>query len=287
MEIQKTTIHICLLLFRLITRLEEKGEACLSSNNPLKHFIILPFLVAILITLSGDGYSQNREFGVFLGGSYYNGEINPSKHVVGVARPAFGILYDAHINSRYYFRTIVSYGKISADDHLTDIGLNNFRDVQLEARVIDLSGQIHFNFLPYGNTINVKSYTPYIFIGLAIYNVNPSVSSMNSDSATATPKESYSKSLTKIAVPFGVGFKKMFGVLTLGLEWNFRKTFTDKFDAIDDQYNIGNLNGEPLQYNQPSGFQKGILNTPDWYSFIGITLTFRPLPKKNACPGMN
>ena len=252
-----------------------------------KHLPLVLILFAFLVAIPLSSYSQDREFGVFLGGSYYNGELNPGKHVIEVVRPAVGILYDAHINDRYYFRTIFTYGKISANDQLTDIGLNNFRDLKMDARVLDLSGQIHFNFLPYGNTINVKSYTPYIFIGLSIYNVNPSVSSMNSDSATATPKEAYSTSLTRVAVPFGFGFKKMFGVLTLGLEWNFRKTFTDKFDGIDDQYSFGNLNGEPVQFNQPQGFQKSIFNTPDWYSFIGITLTFRPLPKKNACPGMN
>ncbi|HAW51311.1 MAG TPA: hypothetical protein DCX54_03120 [Flavobacteriales bacterium] len=253
----------------------------------MKKNYTLPFLILLFITLSVSSYAQDREFGFFVGGSYYNGELNPSKHVVKVARPAFGVLYDVHINSRYYFRTIASYGKISANDQLTEIGLNNFRDLQLEARVLDLSGQIHFNFLPFGNSINVKTYTPYIFVGLSVYNVNPQISSMNSDSAAAAPKESYSRSLTRVAVPFGVGFKKIFGTLTLGLEWNFRKTFTDKFDGLDDQYSTGNLNGEPVQYNHPSGFQKSMLNTPDWYSFIGFTVTFRPLPKKNSCPGLN
>ncbi|MEQ8323426.1 MAG: DUF6089 family protein [Vicingaceae bacterium] len=245
--------------------------------------IILAFIASSLATAVG----QRNEFGLFLGMSYYNGELNPGKHIVEVSKPALGVFYDAHINSRYYFRTIASYGQIAANDGLTDVGLNNFRNLQFEARVIDLSGQIHFNFLPYGIDVNSKPYTPYIFVGLALFNVNPSVSSMNTDSATARPTENYSRNLTSVAIPFGAGFKAIFGTFTVGLEWNFRKTFSDDFDGVDNQYKTGNVIDDPVVYPQPQGFQKGLFYTKDWYSFIGLTVSFRPLPKKNACPGMN
>ena len=242
--------------------------------------------LALFLGTISTSSAQRNEFGVFLGGSYYNGELNPSKHVV-VAQPAAGIFFDSHINSRYTWRTAAMYGMLKADDHLTDIGLNTFRDLQMTARVVELSGQLHFNFLPFGNGINVKHYTPYIFIGLSLYNVNPTVSSMNSDTITATPKESYTRSQTSVAIPFGAGFKASYKVWTIGIQWSFRKTFTDSFDGIDNQYATGNVNSEPVQFTHPKGFQKGILYTNDWYSFIGITLSYRPMPKKNACPGMN
>ncbi len=252
-----------------------------------KAYFHIVLILSVLTSVSFESSAQNQEFGVFLGGSYYNGELNPGRQLIGVAEPAAGIFYDGHINKRYYMRFIGSYGKVTGNDRLTDIGLNNFRDLQFESRLLDFSAQIHFNFFPYGIGINAKPYTPYIFAGLAVYNVNPQVSSMSSDTATAFPKESYSTSLTSVAFPFGAGFKAIFSTLTIGLEWNFRKTFTDDFDGIENQYTVGNRNGEPVQLKQPAGFQKGILNTYDWYSFIGITLSYRPLPKKNACPGMN
>ena len=235
--------------------------------------------------LSSVLYSQKSGFGLFLGGSYYNGEFNPSRHVV-VSNPALGIFYDSHLNSRYTFRTIASYGKLTGSDADFDIGLNNFRNMSFEARVLDLSGQIHFNFIPFGNTLNVKPYTPYIFVGLAIFNVNPEVTALSSDTVnTAYPKEESSENFTSIAMPFGVGFKAIFGTITLGIEWNFRKTWTDKVDGLENQYLSGNTYEDPIQYNQPQGFQKGIYNTNDWYSFIGLTISYRPRPQKNACPG--
>jgi hypothetical protein len=229
--------------------------------------------------------SQDGEFGLFVGASYYNGEFNPSKQIIPVAKPAAGIFYDAHLNSRYTFRTIGTYGKLAADDNLTDIGMNNFRDMSFEATVLDLSGQIMFNFLPFGNTFNVKHYTPYIFVGLSIFNVNPKVSALSSDTViTAYPKESSSDNVTSVAMPFGLGFKAIMGNFTFGLEWNFRKTWTDRIDGLENQYLTGNTYDDPIQYNQPQGYQRGIFNTNDWYSFIGLTVSFRPSPAKNACP---
>ncbi len=246
----------------------------------------ISFLFALSVPLSSHG--QSGEFGIFLGGSYYNGEINPSKHVV-VAKPAAGIFYDWHFNPRYSWRTIATYGQLEADDNMFDIGMNNFRDLGLTADIADLSGQLHFNFLEFGNTINEKSYTPYIFVGLSLFYVSSELYDLGGDSATtARPKSVGSNTMFNVAMPFGTGFKAIFGNFTVGLEWNFRKTFTDNVDGLENQYEVGNTFDDlTRQYNQPQGYQQGIFNTNDWYSFIGFTLSWRPASAKNACPAMD
>jgi len=254
------------------------------SSKFTKHVITVTCLLSIAVNTN----AQNSEFGLFLGGSYYMGELNPRKHFAEVTSPAIGIYHDAHINSRYSWRTIATFGKLKANDNLTEIGLNNYRNLQFETNIYELSGQIHFNFLPYGSSITKKPFTPYIFVGLAIFHVNPHVSSIGSDTlSTALPKEDYTRTLTSVSMPFGLGFKAIFGTISLGIEWSFRKTFTDDVDGVDNQYSIGNINDEPEQYPQPKGFQKGTFNTFDWYSYAGITISFRPGPKKNSCPAMN
>lgn len=254
----------------------------------MRLFVKVITAVVAILSVSNSLFGQSGEFGLFLGGSYYNGEFNPSKHIVSVIKPAGGIFYDAHINARYTFRTIATVGELFGSDDMFDTGLNNFRDLEFKARVIDLSGMIMFNFINFGNSFTEKPYTPYIFAGLSIFNVNPEITSLNSDSAsTAFPKQTGSSNLTSIAFPFGAGFKAIFGNLTLGLEWSFRKTFTDKVDGLENQYDTGNVNGDPIQYNQPQGFQQGMFNTNDWYSFIGFTLSYRPSKEKNACPSMD
>lgn len=245
------------------------------------------FCALLTISLVSTAQPKNWDLGIFLGGSYYNGEFNPSKHVV-VSQPAVGIFFDQHLNSRYSLRYIATYGKLKADDNLFDYGLNNFRDMAFETNVIDVSGQLHFNFLPFGNTLNVKPYTPYIFIGLSIYNVNPELTSLGGDSVSvAYPKVDSEGSFTSVAVPFGLGFKAISGNFTFGLEWNFRKTWSDRIDGNPNQYAIGNTYDDPIQFNQPQGFQNGYFNTDDWYSFIGFTISYRPSAQKNACPAMD
>ena len=244
--------------------------------------------MACFIGMAINLNAQNSEFGLLLGASYYMGELNPRKHFAEVSSPAIGIYHDAQINSRYTWRTIGTFGKLKAHDNLTDIGLNNYRDLQFETNIYELSGQIHFNFLPYGVSISEHPFTPYIFIGLSLFHVDPHVSSLNADTvSTALPKEDYTRSLTSVSVPFGFGFKAIFGKISLGLEWSFRKTFTDAVDGIDNQYLTGNVNDEPEQHPQPKGFQKGIFNTFDWYSYGGITISFRPDFNKNSCPAIN
>ena len=249
-------------------------------------------IVACFFSATHFGFSQNSEFGIFLGGSYYNGELNPRNHFVGVTKPAFGIFHDAHINSRYSWRTMASFAQLYAHDNLTNIGLNNFRDLQFETNLYELSGQIHFNFFPYGFSINELPYTPYLFLGVSVFHAAPHVSSLSMDStSTALPKEDYNTTLTSVSIPMGFGFKAILGTFTLGVEWSIRKTFTDKLDGIDNQYQVGNTNDpssnpspEPDPYPQPKGFQKGSFNANDWYSYAGFTVSFRPKPKKNACP---
>lgn len=244
--------------------------------------------MAFMIGMTVNSNAQNSELGLYLGGSYYMGELNPRKHFAEVTSPAIGIYHDIHINKRYSWRTIGTFGKLKAHDNLTEVGLNNYRDLQFETNIYEISGQIHFNFLPYGPAMSETPFTPYIFVGLAIFHVDPHVSSLNTDTlSTALPKEDYTRSVTSVSLPFGLGFKAMFGSFSLGLEWSFRKTFIDDLDGIDNQYLIGNTNDEPEQYPQPKGFQKGSFNTFDWYSYAGITISFHLGSKKNSCPAAN
>lgn len=125
-------------------------------------------------------------------------------------------------------------------------------------------------------------------------------------------------SLTSVAVPFGLGMKLSLGDnFSLSFEWGLRKTFTDYLDDISTTYAdpyilaaesggitmvLANRNFElsgmdygsaPLYPNYPkeqaaafwTDKQRGNPKNKDWYSFSGITLTFkiRP-PKAKTCP---
>lgn len=125
-------------------------------------------------------------------------------------------------------------------------------------------------------------------------------------------------SLTSVAMPFGLGFKfSLSDNIAMAFEWGLRMTFTDYLDDISttfaDPYILGAENGgiamvlgnrsfelSNPNYGPAPGYtdypkelaaaswkdkQRGNSDNNDWYSFAGITLTFkiRP-PKSKVCP---
>jgi hypothetical protein len=245
-------------------------------------------LYLLLVAACFSASAQKREYGVFLGTSYYVGELNPSRHFSGVAQPAGGLIFRHNINTRYAWKFSGMYGKLQADDHLTTIGLNAYRNLSFKASVIEFSSQIEFNFMQYGTRMSDDRYSPYIFCGLSLFRTTPEVKSLEVTEATAVEESYTGQRLTSVAFPFGLGMKFMLpNGINIGLEWSMRKTFTDELDAIDNQYQVGNVHNRPVEHRQLIGFQKGNGSNNDWYSFAGIILSYRPGPKKNACPGLD
>ena len=73
---------------------------------------------------------------------------------------------------------------------------------------------------------------------------------------------------TYLSLPFGVGVKVNFpSRISAGAEWSFRKSFNDRIDGVEN----------------PSGLHSLIHNN-DWYSFLGIFITFKFFNFAAECP---
>jgi hypothetical protein len=118
--------------------------------------------------------------------------------------------------------------------------------------------------------------------------------------------------LTQVSLPFGMGIKWNFTqTLSLSLEWGMRKTFTDYIDDVSTTYVdpellksenteiamfLANRTFEDVAdaYNNQypvaeakdmEGQQRGNSENDDWYSFLGITLSFNIKgPRSESCP---
>jgi len=210
--------------------------------------------------------AQNYELGVFLGTAYYNGELNPSTQVINKIRPDLGIFIRRNWNTRYALRIGANYGKISAEDKNNSTELSKFRKLSFSTDIIDVYGALEFNFLPYQiNNYTTSNFTPYVFIGAAVFRANPSVMYDGNNTAISTG------SIIAPAVPFGAGLKfKFVQNFGLSIEWTFRKTFTDDLDGLPATY-----------FN---GYQLSNSHSKDWYSFLGITLNYKFLTSSDRCP---
>jgi len=263
--------------------------------------MIKRFLFITLMLFSGVIYGQYLEFGPYVGGAYYLGDLNPGKHF-SMMSPAYGGIMRCNFTTRWVGRINFMYGTVSGDDLKTKAIEN--RELNFESKIFEISLQAEVNFLPYFTGSSRQFFSPYIFGGIGAFTMNPT-GIVNGEKLTlrelgtegqlsgAHPdKEPYS--LTQICIPFGLGFRVSFWKnFCFGVEWGIRKTFTDYLDDCSTVYyldhettdfaNMSNLASDPTMNHQPS-MQRGTSENNDWYSFVGFTLTYKVnLFKKSDC----
>ena len=220
----------------------------------------------MLFLFSNKFKAQHAEIGVLFGTSYYVGELNPSNPFINKINPAIGVLYRKNLNKRYALRYGLNYGLLAADDNYNKTEWNKIRNLSFSTSILEVSGLLEFNFLPYQiNNYNTSPFTPFVFIGAAVFRVAPEV---KNNSINTTSK---SKSIIAPSIPFGVGVKFDFiRNIGLNIEWGVRKTFTDEIDGLPN--------------TSANGYQISNSNNKDLYSFAGITLNYKILTKTDRCP---
>lgn len=258
-------------------------------------------LIISLTTLFSFGlYSQNDEVGVFLGGSYYTGDLNPHQHFNQNTNPAIGLTYRRTTRGkRYAFRLHGMYGKIEAYDYQNKNGFYQNRNLNFVSEIYEAAAILEVNFFKYelGNT-DRHFFSPFLFGGLAYFYHNPKAS-LNGDlfelqplgtegQNTSSNPDDYYK-LYQFSVPFGIGIKMNVSKrLGLAFEYGVRKTFTDYLDDVSKKYvnpsvltsQAGSLTQRlsDRSINQIGdrniGVNRGITQANDWYYFAGVTLTF-------------
>ena len=262
--------------------------------------IILLFVFSLSSTYAQ--YKPNQEFGFLGGAGYYTGDLNPT-HFNNL-RVAGGITYRKNFDRRFSFKSSALYTNVYSDDANSSDPIKVNRNLHFKSDIIELSGQIEFNFLPYETGNSLYSWSPFIFTGVSIFNYNPkaeasdgqwyALQELGTEGQGTTSFQNRSKySLTQLSVPFGGGVK--IGVsdnFNIILEYGLRKTFTDYIDDVSTTYagipseftNIAiELADRSIDGPQASGIARGDETTKDWYSFSGITLSFKLQGKTKGC----
>ncbi|MCX6271757.1 MAG: DUF6089 family protein [Bacteroidetes bacterium] len=263
-------------------------------------------LSLLLIFISISSFAQRSEAGIFAGGSYYLGDLNPNKHFANMS-PAFGAVYRYNFSTRWALKMNAIYGWLVGDD-ASAAGWDKQRNLSFRSHIMDLSSQLELNFFPYYTGSEKYVFSPYIFTGICIYNFNPKTKyegqwvelqplGTEGQGTTEHPSRN-SYALTQLGIPFGVGLKISLSKLAcLGFEWSFRKTFTDYLDDVSTTYpdplvlaaEKGNLSAAlsnrsvdvPGKPPVIAGMQRGNSATKDWYSFIGVTFTIKIIGLKD------
>ena len=263
-------------------------------------------LLVLLLTFALTGRSQ-LEVGIFGGGSYYMGDLNPNIPFLQTSA-AYGLLARYNISSRWAAKLNLYQGSLNGDDDRS--GFLPERNLSFKNDITELGLNFEFHFLPYFNG-SMKSYvTPYIFSGVALLYHNPQLDNkdlkdygtegqnntayLEAYSGEDVTRDNYSNFV--LSIPFGIGVKYSFSQrIAASLEWGMRKTFFDYLDDVSTTYYLpanldpSNPEYENQEYSDPNRnhdpwMQRGNSSTTDWYSFAGITLTYYiDLRNKNRC----
>lgn len=208
----------------------------------------LLLLSSILFLSNYIGKSQEkRDLGIQAGGSYYIGDYNLGTPFYQTT-PAVGAIFKYNLNKYYSFRISANYGGLkgaySSLNHYLPGITGSFTK-----QMIETEGMCEINFRSF-NTKHLKNdnFSPYVTLGIGGAYVGGEI----------IPN-----------FPFGVGVKYCpHSRITIGWEWRFYKTFNDNIDNYKNVYEGS----------------KAVFHNNDWFSFVGLFITFRLYNKNNTCP---
>jgi len=217
----------------------------------MKRFF-LTFLCVFTLSLMN---AQINEIGVFLGGANYMGDVGATNYI----KPnefAFGAIYKWNLSPRYSWRISYTHATLTADDSKSDQPARQQRNLDFKNSIDELSTGIEFNFFDFNlNDLNSKI-TPYVFTGLSYFRYDGLYKSVNNELVKDQKRGS-------VALPMALGVKSRIATnWILGIEVGVRYTFVDDIDGSNSQ----NKNYQTSKF--------GDINSNDWYTFSGATLTY-------------
>ncbi len=268
------------------------------------NFKITVLLIATLVfgfTAKAQQFKPNTEIGLLLGASYYLGDLNTAHFNQPLA--GAGLIIRKNIDQRFVYKAEIMYLNLKSDERESEDTIAYNRGLHFRSPVYELSGQLEFNFLPYQPGNPLYTWTPFIYTGVSLFNFNPQAEDSTGQwvdlqelgtegQGTTTFPDRDKYSLIQFAIAMGGGVKiavnESFNII---LEYGARKTFTDYLDDVSTTYpgaGVSGMSPEVQAMSDPTGThlkgdQRGDPDKKDWYSFAGITLSFKLNNNTKGC----
>jgi hypothetical protein len=253
-------------------------------------------ILALLLPLSLGAQQTHHEIGIMAGVSNYMGDLQPKLFSNYGYRPVGGIVYKYFMSPHIGVRLGASYTGLSAADSMSNIYVNQQRNLSFTTHLFEMHGALELNFFPV--EVLGRKVSPYLFGGISAFYFNPytednsgnkiflrALSTEGQGLPMYPDRKQYS--LVNMAFPFGGGVKFFIGkTIMLSGEIGFRYTNTDYLDDVSKSYvNMDTLQAykgvvsRQLSYrgkdnNNPNyGFQRGDSKANDWFWYGNLTAT--------------
>lgn len=240
----------------------------------------------------------------------YYGDLAPRPNAgstdISFTRPGFAASFNHRFGPRYTLTTNFMWGTLrgsdaeSADQADLDNGVFRYqRNLSFRNRINELSVVGMFDlFKNEGNYLSRAAWTPYAFLGLAVFHHNPRAQAPATDlqgnplaeagqwvnlrplgtegqHANLAPTDANfgirPYSALAIAIPFGIGARfRLNDVMDLSADIAFRYTFTDHLDDVSRNYVDLGVLGSPLaQAMSYRGNELPAASRPALTSYVG------------------
>jgi len=239
---------------------------------------------------------KSGDIGLLGGVTYYLGDLNPGMPF-RMSKPAFGIMYRQNFNTRIALRAHGLRGSVTGDDAVSEA--DPARNLNFESKITEAGLQLEINFFEYSIGSRNHIISPYLFGGPTVFFFKP-FGNLPAGKTELPPlyTEGQDKQYNLYAFSgcFGLGVKysvsKLIGV---GAEWGMRKTTTDYLDDVSKTYYLNLAGKDPAAATIPelasdpllshnAGMQRGNSRNTDWYSFAGVSVTFKiRMLEKDKC----
>ncbi len=248
---------------------------------------------------SKNASAQYIEGGLTLSSANYVGDLeekfNPSESKI-----SYGLFYRKHFSRRLAVRASLTSMSVSGrDSDRKKSDPLQARNLSFRSDIVEASAVGEFNLLKF-DIMNGQTSAPFVFAGVSAFHFNPQadykgrffdLQPLGTEGQTMAGGGKKYKRMA-FAVPVGAGFRFAVGKrAVVGLEFSYRKTFTDYLDDVSKNYPT-NLNGlfeqNPMaarlsyrtpeflgtSFSEPASAKRGDPSKKDNFFTLGASVSF-------------
>ena len=278
----------------------------------------IAFLILALPLLA---ISQNFHLSTRIGIANYQGDLKAKSLSFKKSKLFFSLGARYDLTEHLVARSYISLTGLQADDK-DGTATMQLRNLNFRTKIFEWEAGAQYNFF----SLNDRWWTPYVFAGFGFFRFKPYTQDANGSKVYLQPLSTEGQGflpgtknykLTQFFIPLGLGAEYALGEdMRLGLEFGYRKLFTDYLDDVSDVYvdeaallAARGQTAVDLAYRgdevgagpyPAANSTRGNPDNKDGYYYVGVTFTVRAifdtykriagLPaykrnKKVGCPG--
>ncbi len=234
----------------------------------MNRLIILFIACALFVgKVNAQGEYHQGEFGVTIGAAHYFGDLN-TRAALNRPKPSLGVFYRKLYGNYVGMRVGARFAQLGYSDVFSKNEYQHMRNLSFNSNIFELALQGDFNFLKYIPGDEVYGFTPYVTLGVGLFNYDPYtyyngtkyfLRPLGTEGQAGGYLGRTSYSTMAVCIPFGVGLKySINNKISLAFEITQRFTTTDYLDDVSTTYAPNGRNGGSINYFPSSSNQFSI-----------------------------